>query len=141
MLTVDPRGETRNAPIVSVFVTDNKLLRLELESGSLVTPDKQPLCRGNGQVQPAGELAAGDEVLRWKHGAVHAEQVLRVDPAHGAARVFNLVLGDSQLFVAGGVLARSKPPATVSAPPRRRSCRPRNRSKSLRGCRRRRGWI
>ena len=38
--------------------------------------------------------------------------LLRVTKTDRVVQVFNLVLNDSELFVAGGFLARSKPPAT-----------------------------
>jgi hypothetical protein len=38
-------------------------------------------------------------------------KVLAVVPTERTEKVFNLVLGNSKYFIAGGFLARSKPPA------------------------------
>jgi hypothetical protein len=65
---------------------------------------------------PAGELQPGDRVLVRDGGNIHVAQVLRVSPVGTTEDVFNLVLGDSQIFVAGGFLARSKPPALSTIP-------------------------
>jgi hypothetical protein len=42
-------------------------------------------------------------------------RVLAAAPTGEIARVYNLILGERQLFIAGGYLARSKPPAITAA--------------------------
>jgi hypothetical protein len=64
----------------------------------------------------AGELKAGDKVFRWQDGKRQVANVLAVTPTDRVEKVFNLILGDSEMFIAGGFLAHSKPPALVLAP-------------------------
>jgi hypothetical protein len=105
-----PSGEQITASVESIFVTDNRLWRVVTEDGELLTTETQPLCLAADHCVPAGELAPGDEILRWDGGAVHPVKVLSVTPTDRIEQVINLVLGDNQLFIAGGFLARSKPP-------------------------------
>jgi len=121
-----PSGETVTANVQSVFVTRNLLWQIETDDGTLLTTEKQPLCRlGDGSASgesasnlvalgiatPAGLLEPGDTILRSTSGRIHPVKVLAVIPTERKEQVFNLVLGDSKFFVAGGYLARSKPPA------------------------------
>jgi hypothetical protein len=105
-------GESVNAEVQSVFTTENRLWSVETEAGVLLTTETQPLCLAFDATQPAGELQPGDAILcRRDDGAIQSIRVLAVAPADRTERVFNLVLGDSEIFIANGVLARSKPPA------------------------------
>ena len=97
--------------VQSVFVTKNRLWRIETTDGVLLTTETQPLCLAADRTLPAGELQPGDEVLRCENGQLHETRVLRVTPTDRVERVFNLVLGNRELFIAGGFLARSKPPS------------------------------
>jgi hypothetical protein len=47
-----------------------------------------------------------------------AVTVTGVTPANREAEVFNLVVGDTKCFVAGGFVVRSKPPAVRTGQPR-----------------------
>jgi hypothetical protein len=58
----------------------------------------------------AGKLKAGDQIWRWADGKRVAATVKEVKPVEGTAAVFNLVVGTDRVFVAGGFLARGKPP-------------------------------
>lgn len=121
-----PDGRTTSAAVQSVFVTRNRLWKIETDEGSLLTTEKQPLCTvgrsdaaggTSGELVPgftpvpAGKLQPGDRILRRTGGEVRGVQVLSVSPTDRVEKVFNLVLGNSEVFVAGGFLARSKPPA------------------------------
>ncbi len=103
-------GSAASISVQSVFVTQNKLLRIETEAGELLTTPTQPLCIALDQTLAAGELAAGYTILRYQDGEIVPVKVLDVAPPERIQRVFNLVLGNRQVFVAGGYLARSKPP-------------------------------
>jgi hypothetical protein len=105
-----PTGEQVIGRVQSVFVTDNRLWEVMTPGGKLLTTETQPLCLADYSTRPAGELAPGDRVLRWQDGGLRSEEVVSVFSADRVEKVFNLVLGDSELFVAGGFLARSKPP-------------------------------
>lgn len=109
-----PDGEQVFAPVQEVFTTENHLWRISTEAGDLVTTETQPLCLATDRTIGAGELQAGDEILRAQDGSIYSVRVLAAAPTGEIARVHNLILGERQLFIAGGYLARSKPPATVA---------------------------
>ncbi len=109
--TVGPAGEVGVGKVQSVFVTRNRLVRVETEAGELFTTLTQPLCLAGGGVRAASELRAGDRVLRWQGGKRQAVHVRRATITEREEAVFNLVLGGEEVFVAGDYLARSKPPA------------------------------
>jgi hypothetical protein len=126
MLTaILPGGEMVTANVQSVFVTRNRLWKIETEEGALLTTERQPLCRldassggaaesnvvAMGIAVPAGLLEPGDTILRNTSGQLRPVKVLAVVPTERTEKVFNLVLGNSKYFIAGGFLARSKPPA------------------------------
>lgn len=100
----------RKATIEDVFVTDNRLWRVETESGVLITTETQPLCLTVDKLKSPGELEAGEKILRWHDGALCAVAVLSVEKTDRVGKVYNLILGNKQVFVANGYLARSKPP-------------------------------
>jgi hypothetical protein len=107
---VRPDGAAAPRKVQSVFVTRTRLVKVETEGGALLTTPTQPLCLASGQTRPAGELKAGDRILRWRDGKVEAVKVLSAALTDREEKVFNLVLGEGELFVAGGFLARGKPP-------------------------------
>jgi hypothetical protein len=108
---VDGQGALQAAKVRSVFVTENRLWQIDTDAGTLLTTQTQPLCVAWGRHVAAGELKAGDGIL-YHHGpAIQEVKVLAVAETSRVERVFNLVLGDNQTFVASGFLARSKPPA------------------------------
>ncbi len=103
-------GERFTANVQSIFITDNRLWRVTTEAGELFTTETQPLCRATDETRPTGQLKAGDTILRWESGELTSVKVLSVAPTERRERVFNLVLGDCEAFIANGYLARSKPP-------------------------------
>jgi hypothetical protein len=100
--------------VQSVFVTPNRIWRVELEHDTLFTTETQPLCLAAGGTKAAGDLSAGDMILGWRAGSVQPTRVLDVAPTDRREAVHNLVLGNLEHFVADGILARSKPPALVA---------------------------
>ena len=58
-------------------------------------------------------LKSGDRVWRWQDGRRIESVVGSVVQTGRQEKVFNLILGDSKMFVAGGFLVRGKPPAEV----------------------------
>jgi hypothetical protein len=107
---IGPDGGPASGPVGSTFQTCNRLVEVRTESGTLLTTETQPLCLTGGAFRRAGELAEGDRVWRWEGGQRRAAKVLAVVPTGREVPVFNLVVGDSAVFVAGGFLARGKPP-------------------------------
>jgi hypothetical protein len=112
--TIDADDETTTTEVHSVFVTDNRLWRIETEEGSLLTTETQPLCLADHSILQAGKLQPGHEILRWEDTTPHAVKVLRISCTERIEPVFNLILGNSEVFIAGGFLARSKPPADLA---------------------------
>jgi len=107
-------GERLDAPVQSVFVTDNRLWQVETDEATLITTETQPLCLATDRTRGAGELQPGDTILHYSGGEIRTVKVLAVTQTDRAEKVFNLILGDSELFIANGFLARSKPPAAVA---------------------------
>jgi hypothetical protein len=110
-----PSGETRVVSVQTVFVTDNRIWKVETQAGSLFTTQTQPLCIADGTTVQAGKLQPGDQILRRQGEENVAVRVLSVTSTDRVEKVFNLILGNSEIFVANGFLARSKPPKAVAA--------------------------
>jgi hypothetical protein len=107
---VAPDGTLTTGTVHSTFQTCNRLVEVQTESGNLLTTQTQPLCLENGGFRPAGELAEGDLVWRWAGGERRPTRVRAVVPTGREVPVFNLVVGESAVFIADGFLARGKPP-------------------------------
>ncbi len=104
-------GKRGQGKIEVVFVTTNRLIDVETEWATLITTETQPLAIAEGGLRPAGELKSGDRIFTWDGSERRSVVVRSVESTGREARVFNVVLGEPVLFVAGGFLARSKPPA------------------------------
>lgn len=115
LTTISTSGKAVTATVQSVFVTTSILWSIRTEAGSLLTTKIQPLCLADGKILAAGELQPGDLVLHRQGDEVRSVRVLEVSSTERTAQVFNVVLGDSEIFVAGGYLARSKPPLEIAA--------------------------
>jgi hypothetical protein len=109
--TIGPDGRAARGAVEKVFTTTNRLVEVRTDHGTAVTTDAQPFCLVDGAFRRAGELKAGHRIWQWRDGR-RQEAVVREVVATGRnEQVFNLVLGDSAVFVAGGFLVRGKPPA------------------------------
>ena len=113
--SVGKDGVVSQAPVDKLFTTTNNLFEVRTDRGNVVTTDAQPLCLTDGQFRKAGELKPGDRVWQWRDGKRVESVVKLVAPTGRQDKVFNLVLGDSKMFVAGGFMVRGKPPAEVAA--------------------------
>lgn len=116
VLLVGPDGAATAGPVQAVFRTTNVLVEVRTEAGNLRTTETQPLARVSGGFRPAGELAPGDLVWRWVGGQRQPALVTAVVATGRVDEVYNLVVGDGLAFVAGGFVARGKPPATGAEP-------------------------
>ena len=114
VITVGANGQPAPGEVVSVFITTNRLVNVRTDSGSLETTQTQPVCLKTGELRAAGELQAGDTIWRWD-GAGRKATTVREVTAGRVATVFNLVLGDPTVFIAGDFLVRSKPPPESAA--------------------------
>jgi hypothetical protein len=114
LLTILPDGRRVGVAVQSIFVTRNRLWRVATDDGSLLTTQTQPLCLASHAPLRAGDLHAGDRILRYVDGQVREATVHGAWATDRVEKVFNLVLGDSELFIAGGFVARSKPPADTT---------------------------
>lgn len=113
--TISPQGKRISLPVVSIFRTTNRLWNVETSRGTLRTTETQPLCTQLDQTVEAGKLRAGDVILGWSpnegdDGQLHEVRVISVTQTDEIVPVVNLVLGNREPFIAGGYLARSKPP-------------------------------
>lgn len=111
LVAFDRDGRQKSVRVSSIFKTSNRLVEVETPAGTLVTTPTQPLCRSFSSHVAAGRLEQGDQVLVWDDGRARPAPVVRVTKTDRVGLVFNLVLRDSESFIAGGYLARSKPPA------------------------------
>lgn len=108
-----PTGKVAVATVSEIFVTENWLWKVETDGGDLITTQTQPLCVAWDEAVQVGKLKRGDMILQQRDGAILEVKVLSVTPTEKSAKVYNLILGDAEVFVAGGFVARSKPPAVV----------------------------
>jgi hypothetical protein len=108
-------GALLSGSVGSTFQTCNRLVEVRTDGGELLTTETQPLALRDGGFRRAGELAEGDVVWRWEAGGRRPARVRAVVPVAGEAEVFNLVVGESAVFVAGGFLAKGKPPAETTS--------------------------
>jgi hypothetical protein len=113
---VNADGAPMNGKVDSTFHTCNRLVEVQTEAGRLLTTETQPLCLRDGGFRRAGELAAGDLIWRWQDGERQPTAVRAVVPTGREVEVFNLVVGESAVFVANEFLARGKPPPVASSP-------------------------
>jgi Hint domain len=109
VITVGLDGRAAVGKVVSVFVTRNRLVTVRTDAGSLETTQTQPVCLETGELRAAGELQPGDVVWRWD-GSERKAAIVGAVTAGRVAAVFNVVLGDPTVFIAGDFLVRSKPP-------------------------------
>jgi hypothetical protein len=114
VITVAPDGRASQGQVTKLYTTTNALVEVRTDAGTAVTTDAQPFSLTDGQFRRAGVLKPGDRVWQWRDGK-RAEAVVRaVAPTGRREAVFNLIVGDSATFVAGGFVVRGKPPAEAA---------------------------
>ncbi len=117
LVTLVGRDGTRTTGrVASTFQTCSRLVEVRTEAGNLLTTPTQPLCLHDGGFRRAGELAEGDLVCRWQDGKRRPVRIRAVVATEREAAVHNLVVGESAVFIAGGFLARGKPPPAADSP-------------------------
>ena len=109
---VTAEGTTTTGSVEDVFTTPNRLIEVRTDAGTVTTTETQPLCRATGGFALVSELKPGDSIWRWENGERKAVTVKEVSSPVREADVFNLVVGKDKVFIAGGFLARGKPPVT-----------------------------
>lgn len=115
--TIDDKGKPTTGKVASMFVTKNHLVEVIIDGNTLITTATQPLSLANGKLKAAGELKAGDRIHVWIKGERTSVAVKSVEKTLRTALVYNMVLGESTIFVANGFVARSKPPASNTVEP------------------------
>jgi hypothetical protein len=113
---VGPDGVPTSGAVDATFQTCNRLVEVRTDAGRLLTTQTQPLCLQAGGFRPAGEVTEGDIIWRWDGGERRPARVQGVAPTEGEVPVYNLVVGESNVFVANGFLARGKPPLAEETP-------------------------
>ena len=114
VITIGPDGTAGQALVVDLFTTHNLLLEVRTDGKTLTTTKTQPLALVGGGLRIAGDLKAKDQIYAFEGGKRKSFTVREVIATGRQAQVFNLILGEPVFFVAGGFLARSKPPVPVS---------------------------
>jgi hypothetical protein len=112
--TVGPGGAGSSGKVASVFVTRNRIVELRTDAGNVLTTETQPFCLAAGGLRAAGELKPGDRIYCWDGGKRRAAAVQSMSATGREQSVFNLILGDPSIFIANGLLVRSKPPAPAA---------------------------
>ena len=113
--SISPQGKKILLPVVSIFRTTNRLWIVQTSRGELRTTETQPLCQQLDAFVDVGKLQPGEVILSWSasdspDGEVLEAEVLSKIRTDETVPVINLVLGNREPFIAGGFLARSKPP-------------------------------
>jgi hypothetical protein len=108
--TVAADDRRTTAQIQTVSITHNVLWEIETAGGTLVTTQTQPLCLADGSLREAGKIQPGDKLRQELGGTIYHVEVVSVTRTARHVKVYNVVLGNSEVFIAGGFLARSKPP-------------------------------
>ena len=116
VLTVGSDGTPGQATVANLFTTQNLLLEVRTDGKTLLTTQTQPLALVGGGLRIAGDLKAKDQIYTFEADKRKTVTVREVIATGRQAQVFNLILGEPVLFVAGGFLARSKPPAILTDP-------------------------
>ncbi len=111
----DLQGNAVDSRVQSVFITTNVLIQINTANGSLLTTKIQPLCLSDFRVIAAGKLQPGDVILRRDSGEMKPVKIIDISLTHRTEQVFNLVLGNPEIFIANGFLARSKPPRETTS--------------------------
>lgn len=111
LVSFDSEGGRTTAEVTSIFTTENWLWQVTTYLGTLVSTEAQPLYVELDQARAVGELEPGDMLFLYRDGKLARAMVVATSRTDRAEPVINLVLGESRPFVAGGFLARSKPPA------------------------------
>lgn len=114
-------GEVTKIPVSSIFRTHNRLLEIHTTEGTLLTTPQQPLCMTSSKNVAAGQLEQGDLILVWRDGKTRQAKVRQVVTTDRIEPVINLVLRDSEAYIANGFVARSKPPADLGGGEHRQS--------------------
>ena len=113
--SIRPDGRDVDGVVEDVFVTRNRLVHVVTDAGTILTTAEQPLCLTGGGFRRACDLKPADAVWCWRNDK-RAEAVVRaVTPTDREEPVFNLILGENAVFVAGEFLARGKPPDEAPA--------------------------
>jgi len=112
--TVGADGKAASGKVTHLYSTTNKLVEVATDGGTVTTTAEQPLALVAGGLRKAGDLKPGDRVWRWVEGERKAATVATVTATGHTATVYNLILTDSAVFVAGDFLARGKPPADAA---------------------------
>ena len=107
---IDREGVSTNGTVNSTYQTTNRLIEIRTDFGNVLTTVTQPFCLQGGGFRPAGELIAGDRIWRWSEGKRCPARIEAIVATERDAMVYNLVVGESAIFVAEGFLARGKPP-------------------------------
>ncbi len=118
--SIDAEGHAAPRKIESIFTTKNRLLELKTDRGRLFTTRTQPVSLAGGGFRTAGDLQPGDRIWHWCEDQRQIAVVAEVAPTDREEQVFNLVIGESAVFIAGDFLVRGKPPAEQGLPARAR---------------------
>lgn len=115
VLCVSTQGVAVAQAVRSTFCTTNVLAEVRTTAGVVTCTPIQPLVLVDGGCRRAGELKPGDRIRTWADGKPGEAEVTAVIETGREGEVFNLVVGDSAVFVAGGLQAKGKPPLDAEA--------------------------
>ena len=105
---VTEEGKTVRTVVKGLFVSRNRVLRIETGSRTLTATEDHPVSLGEGRFRSAGGLRQGDHLGKWKQGRLMAKTVRKVSPIEGETLVFNLQVAMPNTFVAEGIVVHNK---------------------------------
>ena len=118
VLAIDENGEVTTQLVTTVFKHyDAEILEVETDVATLVTTRAHPIWMGGEIYRDAGDLKAGDTILRYVDGKIHPAIVSQLRHRTERQMVFNLEVETVHTFVASNFVVHNKVAPTGEAPP------------------------
>lgn len=108
VLAVTNGGVTVRTTVKSIFVSKNRVMKVETSGGILAATEEHPISVGEGRFRSAGDLQPGDHIMNWKGDRLVAKSVRKLSFAGDEGLVFNLQVEEPNTFVAQGVVVHNK---------------------------------
>jgi predicted lipid-binding transport protein (Tim44 family) len=108
IISPDTQGGLVTSRVESIYVTHDRLLRLDTKMGTLHTTSEHPIELADGRFEPAGDLKPGSSVALMADGQVRISEVSASSLGQTEAEVYNLSVSGPHTFVADGFIVHNK---------------------------------
>ena len=108
VLGVTREGVTVRTTVKNIFVSKNRVMKVETSGGVLAATEEHPISLGEGRFRSAGDLQPGDRIMNWKDGRLVARTIRKLTFAGDEELVFNLQVDEPNTFVAEGIVVHNK---------------------------------